>query len=343
MRPLTSSSDTRALLIALSLYPFGVCAQEPPTLIEQIQSIARSQGYAPALRELDEEIAVNGHIKTELLVLKAGLKINNQETQEAIAIYQKLIKEQPKNLVLRNNLAGIYASQGKLTEAERLMLAGIKQHPDFSLLYNNLQTLKSQQAAMSLQLALDPSKPRNPRAQLSPIHLMNGLDVKAPKFDASIAQISPARKTENPVEPAKPPAPTPVQPAAQAVSKVEPLAQIASVEEQQVLSFAQDWTAAWSSGDAERYLSFYSKEFVPETNASFNAWAVQRRQRISPEQGIQVRIEEVQVVSLTNQSAEVKFRQFYQSKTLQARSGKVLTLSRPNGEWKIIRERVLPR
>jgi ketosteroid isomerase-like protein len=107
------------------------------------------------------------------------------------------------------------------------------------------------------------------------------------------------------------------------------------------LSFAQAWASAWSSGDAQRYLTFYSEQFVPESQSSFQAWADQRKQRVTPEQNIQVRIEEAKVLVRTAEDVDIQFRQLYQSKTLKARSNKSLTLSKQTGQWKIVREQIV--
>jgi adhesin transport system outer membrane protein len=113
--------------------------------------------------------------------------------------------------------------------------------------------------------------------------------------------------------------------------------------EESLAAFVKDWAAGWSTGNAERYLSFYSERFVPETKTNFTTWADQRRQRITPEQGIQVQIEDTQVISSSPQLAELSFKQFYVSKSLKARSTKQLTLEQHNGQWAIVRERVIPK
>lgn len=345
MRNTISHLYLRTLCTLMLICPWWVHAQENANLIGEIQAIARGEGYSPAIRKIDKEIPQNDALKTELLMLKAGLKLNNQQPKEAIDIYIKLIKEQPKNLVARNNLAAIYASQGKLLEAERMILAGIKQNPEFSALYSSLLTIKSQHAALALQLALDPNKPRNPRTQLMAIHTFNGNNIQAPVYEPPTAQTSTPSKTgllvASPTKPAAAPIPevnTVKTPTVEAAISQRP-----SVEDEQLLAFAQDWAQAWSSGDAERYLSYYSERFVPESKSSFTTWAAQRRQRITPDQGIQVQIEEAQVVARTHESAEIRFRQWYQSKTLKARSNKSLTLSWQDSQWKIVRERVVTR
>jgi hypothetical protein len=319
------------------------------SVVAQIQLMAETEGYAKALRQLDKELPKHGDLKKELLVLKAELKLNNQQPQDAIDIYTQLIRDNPKNLSLYNNLAGIYASQGKLTQAERTLLNGMKSQIELSTAYGNLMAIKGQQAALALQLALDPSKPKNPKTQLTPLLSINGVDVRAPQHTPSVA-IKP-----NPVPK---PAPTVLLPVIAVEQQQSLLAKTPAVNpvvvapgktpevqarDESIVAFVKDWAAGWSSGNAERYLSLYSERFVPESKTNFTTWADQRRQRITPDQGIQVQIEDTQVISITPQTAEVTFRQFYVSKSLKARSTKQLSLEQQNGQWAIVRERVIPK
>jgi ketosteroid isomerase-like protein len=342
MKRTTLQHGFSRLLLAMCLAsPASAFSQEAHPIIADIQSIAKSEGTIAAIRKLDKELPKNESLKLELLVLKAGLKIRNQQTQDAIDIYQKLIKENPKQLFLRNNLAAIYAEQGKLLDAERVMLAGIKQHDEFATLYGNLMSIKGQQAAVALQIALDPSKPRSPKTQLLAIHTVNGSNVSAPEYQPQLVQNTPLPKSSTP------PTPTPSAPTA-AVKEAIADINIAKTAEELALEerlkvFAQDWAAAWSSGDASQYLSFYSERFVPESKTSFTNWASQRQQRITPDQGIQVQIEDAKVLKQTAQQAEIGFRQFYESKSLKARSNKLLTVELHNDQWKIVRERVVTR
>ncbi len=324
-------------------------ASPPISVVVQIQSMAETEGYAKALRQLDKELPKHEDLKKELLVLKAELKLNNQQPQEAIDIYTQLIRENPKNLSLYNNLAGIYASQGKLTQAERTLLNGMKSQIELSTAYGNLMTIKGQQAALALQLALDPSKPKNPKTQLIPLFSINGLDVRAPQYTPTVAI-----KT-TPVQAPTPPVPLPTIAAEQQQSLLAKTPAVAAVvatpiktpevqtRDESLVAFVKDWAVGWSSGNAERYLSFYSERFVPESKTDFTTWADQRRQRITPDQGIQVQIEDAQVISSTPQLAELTFRQFYVSKSLKARSTKQLSLEQQNGQWAIVRERVIPK
>ena len=111
----------------------------------------------------------------------------------------------------------------------------------------------------------------------------------------------------------------------------------------QLIQRIQEWAEGWSSGEADRYLSFYSEAFVPESRISLERWTAQRRQRVTPNQAIQITIENPAVISYNDQQAVITFRQFYQSRSLRARSNKQLVLALENGQWKIVSEKIIPR
>lgn len=115
-----------------------------------------------------------------------------------------------------------------------------------------------------------------------------------------------------------------------------------TTEERAALQAAvQAWAQAWSAGDAEAYLSHYSAAFKPATNQPRSAWERTRRQRVTPEQQIRVDLDEVELMALGNQQAQMQFVQRYAAKRLQDRSRKQLDWVLENGQWKIAAETVL--
>lgn len=107
-----------------------------------------------------------------------------------------------------------------------------------------------------------------------------------------------------------------------------------------VLAAVEAWAAAWSSQDAERYLSFYSARFVPEGGLSRRDWEQQRGERLERPRFIRVLVESPRVVSLGRETARVSFLQTYASDRFSDRVRKTLDLVLEGGEWRIERERV---
>ncbi|MBE9608040.1 TolC family outer membrane protein [Chitinilyticum piscinae] len=106
-----------------------------------------------------------------------------------------------------------------------------------------------------------------------------------------------------------------------------------------VLDAVTAWAAAWSAKDAGKYLDSYAGQFKPEQGSRAD-WEKQRRQRIEKAGTISVKVEAPVVKKLDDKTAEVSFSQSYQSDSYRDQVQKVLTLSREDGKWKIIREAV---
>ena len=103
------------------------------------------------------------------------------------------------------------------------------------------------------------------------------------------------------------------------------------------------WAKAWESKDLNSYIAFYAPNFKPE-EGSYEAWASNRRDRISKAQGIDIEISDLQVIPSFDKpdEYEISFVQDYRAKFYQERSKKVLTWKENKGIWQIIREQNMP-
>jgi sugar lactone lactonase YvrE/ketosteroid isomerase-like protein len=177
--------------------------------------------------------------------------------------------------------------------------------------------------------------------------------------DSRAVAAEPAEEPAEPVASAEPEAsatevePTPeaerveeslAQPAAsapEAAAPAEPAETAAFEVAVQLVELIDDWAAAWSSQDVERYLTFYASDFLPANGMSRDQWSARRRQRIEAPESIEVRIETAEVDLLNPDRAEVTFLQSYRSDRFSDRVRKVLVLVREVGGWKIAAETVL--
>ena len=105
-----------------------------------------------------------------------------------------------------------------------------------------------------------------------------------------------------------------------------------------ILATVNDWAAAWSAQDVKRYLGHYGSDFETPKGESRKTWVDERTSRIVGKGRINVKVDAPQV-SVTGDSATVKFRQLYASDRLQADSRKTLVLTKQNGKWQIKQER----
>lgn len=104
---------------------------------------------------------------------------------------------------------------------------------------------------------------------------------------------------------------------------------------------ANDWAAAWSARDLNKYLGYYSADFEPLTRADKEDWKRFRAERLDKPQ-ISVTLDRMQVRQLTSDSCEVMFEQQYRSSDYSDDVAKKLVLKREGKDWKIIRE-IAPR
>lgn len=101
------------------------------------------------------------------------------------------------------------------------------------------------------------------------------------------------------------------------------------------------WAEAWSGRQVTRYLGFYGQDFTPAERISRIEWEDRRRQRITQARELSVVVDQLVVARLEPDRAEVRFRQHYSALGLREVSRKMLTLSREDGSWRIVREQSL--
>lgn len=107
----------------------------------------------------------------------------------------------------------------------------------------------------------------------------------------------------------------------------------------EAIKLVDEWAAAWSLRDVERYLHFYSKSFVPPDNNSLEAWEDKRRARILGKRRISVTIGDLSVELLDDNCAIARFAQTYEADDYrEARITKFLILAREGNEWRITAE-----
>ena len=112
----------------------------------------------------------------------------------------------------------------------------------------------------------------------------------------------------------------------------------AEAEREQVMSAVNAWAKAWSARDVKAYLNAYASDFVLPAGQSRKDWADERRARIEDKGRISVKIETPQV-TVSGNTATVKFRQIYDSDRTKANSRKTLVMTRQGNKWYIKQER----
>ncbi len=101
------------------------------------------------------------------------------------------------------------------------------------------------------------------------------------------------------------------------------------------------WATAWSNNDVEKYLSFYSDDFVPDDpSLNRSSWELLRRERLQ-NKDIRIIVSNAEVYRADNEITEVRFTQRYTSKSYRDRVIKSIEMKETPGGWKFISERTV--
>jgi tetratricopeptide (TPR) repeat protein len=267
--------------------------------------------YEKALSKLDSHLS-SAPQDAEARFTRGAVLVRLNRTDDAIKAFSDLTRDYPQLPEPYNNLAVLYAQQGDYDKARQALEAALASHPGYMTAHENLGDIYAAlaNAAYTRAQALDPNNTAV-KAKLEVMTRLEGLAdtgagvtarVNAPKTDAAAAA-----------------APVPDK------------------DVDAVRAVVQDWTAAWSAKDADKYVGFYSADFAPEGGTSRKLWETQRRARIAKPKQIKVTLGDMQISRVSADVLRVTFQQTYQSDVLTNTSVKVLDL-RNDGQWRIVRE-----
>ena len=129
------------------------------------------------------------------------------------------------------------------------------------------------------------------------------------------------------------------QASAACTGSTEDLLQCHSAE---VKEFLKVWVRAWGNGDADTYISLYTKSRSPKDGVSRDTWESQRRARVTPDKQIEISLK-LESMGLEDSGIfDVVFLQQYQSPTYRDEVRKRLFLLREGENLKIWKEENLP-
>jgi tetratricopeptide (TPR) repeat protein len=305
-----------------------------------------------------------------------GLILTEQgKTADAIKIFSDLTADYPDLPEPYNNLAVLYAGQGKYDKAKQLLEKAISTHPSYATAHENLGDIYAKMASQAYDRALQLDHSNT--ATQTKLAMIQNLFAGDTRNNEIVAQNTPVQsKAEVPVQSkaeATPvvagtnqPEPAPaasavtasVSPAAVAEAKAEVKA-VAKAEVKEVKAEAKvaaepaikkdssaeitrtvmAWAAAWSSQNTGKYLAFYAHDFKTPGGETRAAWESLRRERLGAPKFIHVGIR-IRTVSLTDSDhATVKFFQTYRASNFKASSNKTLLMVKTGDKWLIQEER----
>jgi Flp pilus assembly protein TadD len=132
--------------------------REPLTELQQVQRLMTAGKSQQALVLADAHLAKFPR-DAQMRFVRGVILTDLKQTEQAKLAFQQLTEEFPELPEPYNNLAVLYASEGKLTNARAALEAALVAAPNYGTAYENLGDLYLQLAADSYQRAatLDPA------------------------------------------------------------------------------------------------------------------------------------------------------------------------------------------
>jgi tetratricopeptide (TPR) repeat protein len=266
--------------------------------------------------------------------LKGVILTEDSRTEDAIKVFTELTQDYPELPEPYNNLAVLYAGQGDYEKARKELEMAIRTHPSYAIAHENLGDIYATLASQAYDKALQ----------------LDSSNANARKKLALIKELVPAKSAAALArgEPDKPTVSTPIsKPGALETAAGSTAGTERSTPEkpsgdtdpaQPVVKMLQEWARAWSSNDANAYLSFYAPDFQTPNGEPRPAWEAARRQRLAKPKKIQVAVTSPQVKLTDNTHAVVTFRQSYSSGNLRSVGTKSMKVVRIGDRWLIQQE-----
>jgi tetratricopeptide (TPR) repeat protein len=351
MTPTTHSLHNVFVLLAACAFT----VMSPSGYADELQDASKllKQGQTkPALEQVDAYLAAHPKDASGRF-LRGVILTEMNRSSEAIGIFAKLTEDYPDLPGPYTNLAVIYAQQKQYDKAKTALEAAIRTHPSYATAHENLGDIYARLASQAYDKALQlDSSNKAAQTKLSMIQDLMTVPARGsgvPIAPSAIAAVSkPIAAAAPPVvmaaiePPAKPvavPAPATRLIANAVASKSEPIPAIDDASDA-VAKVLAAWAEAWSHKDVKSYLAFYASDFKTPGGKSRAAWTKQRTKRVTKPGRINVTIESAKVEPEGADQVVVKFRQHYQSASLSSSSNKTLLMTRQNGQWKILQERI---
>lgn len=275
---------------------------------------------------------------------------NEGKIDDAISIYQAIIKSQPLLPEAYNNLAALYLKQKNTRQAKLILEQGLHAHKGYGVLYESLTAINVAMArqaySQALQIEVKPSDitiatlsldkdTLNRKRQPIVISKQQGSAsdkvVKKPVTVKAVEK-NQTRIEEKDVVDAIASDAIEREPARNAVKVA-----VTSVESPEII--LQAWSAAWSAQAVDVYLSFYHEHFKPANGMSRKSWEQSRRYRLKKPRWIKVSLSDLNVIKNTGKQAVVGFKQAYRSNSYRDVSDKEMVLIYTDNGWRIYREK----
>lgn len=337
-----------SIILGLTLYHANVFAE---ATYGDIQLLIKQGQYVEALNLTETQLSKN-RSDIKLQFMKGLILTRLDRYSDAEKIFIQLTKDNPDLPEPYNNLAVVYAAQGKYSKAEEALKGAINTHPSYATAHENLGDIYAKMASRAYNQALElDTGNKTAREKLS---LVNELISAPPEPEKTVvAAVTPAPEPEKkpvasiPQEPEiitipvkKEPEPIKVEEKSvlPPVKKVDVEEQIAQ-NRKAVETALNNWANAWSAQDVDKYLSSYGREFIPPKRLSRAEWEKERHKRLKRPSFIKISLSNIKINLHGKDYAEIRFKQSYQSDTYGDKVKKEILMRKVDDKWLITQER----
>jgi len=254
------------------------------------------------------------------------------KTDQAIKMYEDLIRDEPQLPEPRNNLAMIFLAQGDYDRASQLLVSAINTRINYAIAYNNLSQVYKGIASEAYRRAISESS--EPAKYTHDIELtaITRLDHSSAESQTQIASLP----TSEPVLPKATATEAPVAEVASAIPSLVNIANLDTLMIEKVMS----WAKTWSSKDFDNYKASYAPDYRDKFK-THEQWVQYRRGRILRPGDIKVDVSNFSIKQRNSTTVTVDFTQAFSSPNYSDRVVKRLYFERFGNQWKIAKERVL--
>lgn len=311
-----------------------------------IQVLINDGQYKEALKMTEAQLSRNG-ADIKLQFMKGLVLTRLDRYDDAEQVFIQLTKENPELPEPFNNLAVVYAAQGKYPEAADALKSAINTHPSYATAHENLGDIYAKMASRAYNQALElDTSNRTAREKLSLVNELISAPFESKTKTTTVAAVTPKPKAAPKPEPEVIAVPVESKPEPVEVStpKKTPVKTV-DVEADKaknrnaVESAVKNWANAWSAQDVDSYLASYGKEFVPPKGLSRRAWEKERRVRLAKPRFIKVSLSDMKINLHGKDYAEIRFTQSYQSDTYGDKVKKEILMRKVADKWMITQER----
>ena len=304
--------------------------------IQDANKLFKQGQHAKAMEKVDAFLATKPK-DAQARFLKGLILTEQGNTADAIKVFAGITEDYPELPEPYNNLAVLYAGQGQYEKAKSALEMAIRTNPNYSTAHENLGDIYAKMASQAYDRALQLDKSNaSAKTKLALIRDLLGKNARTTAKPASTAVAETAPATAAPTVAAPVAASSVAASAASAATSPAPT--IAADPAADVLKATNEWAAAWSAKDSEKFLAFYAKEFKMPDGENRSTWESQRKERIAKRQSILVQVRDAQVRLVDDKHASVSFKQTYRDSRMNTTSSKTLEWVKTDGQWLIAEE-----